>query len=46
MQEIVSYISSVGFPIAVCIYVLTRMEKTLKENTTAIKSMLSYIKKH
>lgn len=46
MQEMIGYISSVGFPIAVAIYVLTRMEKTLKHNTDAIKAMLAYVKSH
>jgi len=46
MQEIIGYISSVGFPIAVAVYVLVRLEKTLKENTQAINAMLTYVKKH
>lgn len=38
--EIVStFISTVGFPIAVAFYTLFRLEKTIKENTKAINDL-------
>ena len=43
-SEIISIISNVGFPIAISLYILIRLEKTIKENTNAIKSILSLIK--
>ena len=38
-------ITTVGFPIALCIYLLVRFEKKLEENTTAIKSIIKYFER-
>lgn len=46
IEEIVPIISNLGFPIAICLFVLIRMEKTIKENTKAIHAMLTYVKKN
>ncbi len=37
--EIASLVSSVGFPIVVAWYLLTRMDKTMKNNTDAINGL-------
>ena len=37
--EIISVISNVGFPIAIALYVLIRLEKTLNKNTEAINQL-------
>lgn len=37
--EIISLISNVGFPIAIALYVLVRLEGTLKKNTDAINEL-------
>jgi hypothetical protein len=36
MEELIALISNVGFPIAISMYVLIRLENTLKRNTEAI----------
>lgn len=33
MEEIIGYVSQVGFPIVVAMYSLIRLENTIKENT-------------
>lgn len=33
MDEIMTYISSVGFPVVVAMYSLVRLEKTMQANT-------------
>jgi len=38
-SEIVSLISNVGFPIAIALYVLIRLENTLKKNTEVISTL-------
>ena len=43
-SEFITMISNVGFPIVITLYSLTRLEKTVKENTNAIKSILSLVK--
>lgn len=45
METAISVISQVGFPIFVALYVLFRMEKTIKENTKAIRSVLDLFNK-
>jgi len=35
MQEIISAVSNVGFPIAITIYIILRLEKIVAENTKA-----------
>jgi hypothetical protein len=37
--ELVTFISQFGFPIAVSVYVLVRLENTLKKNTEAITGL-------
>lgn len=39
MEEYINLISNVGFPIVICLYVLMRLEKTVKENTKVIKEL-------
>ena len=39
LQEILNAISSVGFPIAACIYMMTVNNKTVKDNTEATNKM-------
>ena len=46
MDTIINLISNVGFPIAICLFVLIRMESTIKANTKAITAMLTYVKKN
>ena len=43
--DLVSVISNVGFPIAIALYVLVRLEKTLKENTKVIHELILHIAK-
>ena len=40
MQEWINLISNVGFPITIALYVLFRLEKTVQENTRAIREMI------
>lgn len=42
--ELIPFISQMGFPIFVSIYVLFRMEKTIGENTKAINSLMNIVK--
>ena len=37
--ELVALISNVGFPIAIALYVLIRLESTLKKNTEVIGNL-------
>lgn len=37
-------ISTVGFPIAMCIYLMFKFEKTLEENTKALQSLKDCIR--
>lgn len=37
--DFVNVISTVGFPIGMCLYFVFRFEKTLKENTQALYSL-------
>ena len=43
-NEIVNLIGSLGFPIAICIYLLVERGKTLKELTRAINELSLIIK--
>ena len=45
MDEIVNLITNVGFPIVIALYVLFRLEGTLKKNTEAINKILAIIVK-
>lgn len=40
VNEIMTAISTVGFPIVVAMYSLIRLEKTVKENTNVIQKVL------
>ena len=39
MEQYIPLISNVGFPIAIALYVLTRLEKTLNKNTEVIREL-------
>lgn len=43
-MEFTDLISSVGFPIAVCIWFMFRTEKIIKDNTAAIRELKQEIK--
>jgi len=40
MQEVVQLVGTVGFPIAVCCYVLFRLEKTMGELRDGIRELI------
>jgi len=42
--ELVNLISNVGFPIAMCFYLMLRFEKTLKKNTDSVEELTRYLK--
>jgi len=44
MEEWINLISNVGFPIAIALYVLVRLENTLKKNTEALIALKTKIK--
>ena len=44
MEEYISLISNVGFPIAITFYFLFRLEKIITKNTEAINNMLEVLK--
>lgn len=44
MSEMTNLISNVGFPIAIAMYVLIRLEQSLRKNTEAIKELTIKIK--
>ena len=41
LAEIMQYVSSVGFPIACCVYMMTVNNKTVQKNTEATNKMTS-----
>ena len=41
LNDILQAISSVGFPIAACVYMMVVNNKTIKENTAATNTMIS-----
>ena len=44
--EMVSqFIGSLGFPIIVCVYMMTTMNKTIKENSTAVAKLVNIVEK-
>ena len=45
-MDYVQLISTVGFPIAVCLYFMLRFEKILKENTQALNDLRIIINNH
>ena len=40
MEELISIIQNMGFPIAMCIYFVVRFEKILNNNTKALNKIL------
>lgn len=44
MQELVDIVTKVGFPIAVCIYLLFDRDKTTKELTVAIRDLTEFVR--
>ncbi len=44
MEDLTNLVSNVGFPIAIALYVLIRLESTLKKNTEAIIALRAKIK--
>lgn len=43
LEAITAFISGVGFPIAVAVYSLVRLEKTMKENTAILTKLYERI---
>jgi len=43
MNDIVNIITSVGFPIAMCLWFMWRTEKVIKDNTKAIHDLCKRI---
>jgi len=39
MEELIPLVSNVGFPIGIAMYVLIRLESTLKKNTEVIREL-------
>lgn len=39
MTDLLNLIQSVGFPIAVCLYFIFKLEKTLENNTEALRQL-------
>ncbi len=44
MNELLQFVSNNGFSIVVAMYSLTRLEKTMKENTEVMKEVLRSLK--
>jgi hypothetical protein len=44
MNDFTDVITSIGFPIAMCLWFMLRTEKVIKENTKAIHEMCKRIK--
>lgn len=45
MEEVMTYISSVGFPIVVAMYSLVRLEGTIRENTIVMTKLYEKLDK-
>jgi len=45
MTEITQMISAVGFPIVFCLLMFWQGNKTIKENTQAIRELTKYIRR-
>jgi len=43
MNDIVNIVTSVGFPIAMCLWFMWRTEKVIKDNTKAIHDLCKRI---
>lgn len=46
MDYLINFISNVGFPIAIAMYLLIRFEKVLNNNTKALKELEKKINKN
>lgn len=44
MDEWIQMVANIGFPIAMCVYLMTRFEKTINKHTEAIESLIEYLK--
>lgn len=44
-QIFIDFIREIGFPVFVAIYLMVKMEKTIKENTNALKELKKCIEK-
>lgn len=44
MQDIIEFIKALGFPVFVAVYVLVRIENTLKTLTESINALTTMIK--
>lgn len=44
MEELINFVSQVGFPIATALFLMLRMDKTIKANTEALKELVFFIK--
>ncbi|MCF7798787.1 YvrJ family protein [Candidatus Woesearchaeota archaeon] len=43
-SEIINLIGNMGFPIAMCFYLMFRFEKTLQKNTESVQELTKYLK--
>ena len=43
--EIINLVSNVGFPIAIALYVLIRLEKTINRNTEVMRELCARLNK-
>jgi len=43
--EIINLVSNVGFPIAIALYVLIRLEKTINRNTEVMRELSARLNK-
>lgn len=43
MEEILSYVANIGFPIAIATYVIVTQDKIVSENTLAINKLVEKI---
>jgi hypothetical protein len=44
LKEVTDLISSVGFPIAITVYLLVAQNKVIVENTKAVRELIIYLK--
>jgi|TARA_Y100000310_G_scaffold157582_1_gene156974 hypothetical protein len=43
MNDWITIVSNLGFPIVIALYILIRLENTLKENTKVIQNLILHI---
>ena len=46
LDTITGFISALGFPVFVAIYLMIRTDKILQENTNATKDLTAFLKAH